>query len=95
MQCGCVAEAEELGETFFVVAPRAGEIAVLDKVEGTGVLRAAPRVGSTVPVHATAGGKLCLSFAPDEVRPVGSEHQVDLLFARPDPRWKHAPNQGG
>jgi DNA-binding IclR family transcriptional regulator len=60
-------EAEALGETFFLVGQRAHEIVVLDKVEGTGFLRAAPRVGSTVPVHATAVGKLFLAFAPGEV----------------------------
>src|SRR5512139_554622 len=41
-------EAARLGETCFVVAARAGALTVLDKVEGTGVLRAAPRVGSTI-----------------------------------------------
>jgi DNA-binding IclR family transcriptional regulator len=60
-------EAEALGETFFLVGQRAQEIVVLDKVEGTGFLRAAPRVGSSVPVHATAVGKLYLAFAPTQV----------------------------
>jgi DNA-binding IclR family transcriptional regulator len=60
-------EAEALGETFFLVGQRAQEIVVLDKVEGTGFLRAAPRVGSTVPVHATAVGKLYLAFASTQV----------------------------
>ena len=60
-------EAEALGETFFLVGQRAGEIVVLDKAEGTGFLRAAPRVGSTVPIHATAVGKLFLAFASDRV----------------------------
>ncbi len=60
-------EAENLGETFFLVGLRAQEIVVLDKVEGTGFLRAAPRIGSTVPLHATAVGKLYLAFAPGEV----------------------------
>ena len=60
-------EAEALGETFFLVGQRAQEIVVLDKVEGTGFLRAAPRVGSTVPVHATAVGKLYLAFAPSMI----------------------------
>ena len=59
--------AEALGETFFLVAARAGQLVVLDKAEGTGFLRAAPRVGSTVPVHATAVGKLQLALAPDEL----------------------------
>ena len=35
---------------------------MLDKAEGTGLLRASPQVGSTVPVHATAVGKLFLAF---------------------------------
>ena len=56
-------EAEALGETAFLVSARAGRLVVLDKVEGTGFLRAAPRIGSSVPVHATAVGKLHLAFA--------------------------------
>ena len=59
--------AEAVGETFFLVGARAGALVVLDKAEGTGFMRAAPRVGSTVPVHATAVGKLYLAYAPDEV----------------------------
>ncbi len=65
------AEAEALGETFFLVAVRAGRPVVLDKVEGTGFLRAAPRVGQAVPVHATAVGKLCLAFGGGVARPRG------------------------
>jgi len=61
------AEAEAIGETLFLAAARAGRIVVLDKAEGTGFLRAAPRVGSEVPVHATAVGKLYLAFAPEMV----------------------------
>jgi DNA-binding IclR family transcriptional regulator len=61
------AEAEALGETVFLVAARAGRLVVLDKAEGTGFLRAAPRVGSSVPPHATAVGKLFLAFAPELV----------------------------
>jgi DNA-binding IclR family transcriptional regulator len=56
------AEAHELGETVFLVVARAGQIIVLDKAEGSGFLRAAPRVGAAVPVHATAVGKLYLAF---------------------------------
>jgi DNA-binding IclR family transcriptional regulator len=59
--------AHSLGETFFLVAARAGRLVVLDKVEGTGFLRAAPRVGGTVPVHATAVGKLFLAFGGDAI----------------------------
>jgi IclR family transcriptional regulator, acetate operon repressor len=59
--------ARELGETFFLVSARAGALTVLDKVEGTGMLRAAPRVGEEVPLEGTASGKLYLAFAPEHV----------------------------
>ncbi len=61
------AAAEELGETFFLVVARAGRLTVLEKAEGSGFLRAAPRLGATVPVHATAAGKLYLAHAPELV----------------------------
>ena len=57
-------QAAVIGETFFLVVARAGRLVVLDKVEGNGFLRAAPQIGSMVPVHATAVGKLYLAFAP-------------------------------
>lgn len=63
------AEASQLGETVFLVAARAGLLVVLDKAEGTGFLRAAPRIGSSVPVHATAAGKLFLAFGPEQLLP--------------------------
>jgi DNA-binding IclR family transcriptional regulator len=59
--------ARSLGETCFLVAARAEQLVVLDKAEGTGFLRAAPTVGASVPVHATAVGKLFLAFAPGAV----------------------------
>ena len=59
--------AAELGETFFLVVARAGRLVVLEKAEGNGFLRAAPRLGANVPVHATAVGKLYLAFAPELV----------------------------
>ncbi|MCB1747098.1 MAG: IclR family transcriptional regulator [Gammaproteobacteria bacterium] len=61
------AAAHELGETFFLVVARGGRLVVLEKAEGDGFLRAAPRLGSSVPVHATAVGKLYLAHAPDAV----------------------------
>ena len=61
------AEADALGETVFLVGARGDRLVVLDKVEGTGFLRAAPQVGSSVPVHATAVGKLFLAHAGDEI----------------------------
>jgi len=60
--------AESLGETIFLSGARAGRLYVLDKQEGTGFLRAAPRVGSEIPAHATAIGKLYLAYAPGELR---------------------------
>ena len=66
-------EALALGETVFLVAARAGRLVVLDKVEGTGFLRAAPRVGAVVPAHATAVGKLFLAFAPDQLEALADE----------------------
>ena len=68
-------EAEALGETVFLTAVRGGELAVLAKAEGTGFLRAAPQVGSTVPVHATAVGKLQRAFAPGELRAPGAPRE--------------------
>ncbi len=67
------AAAAELGETVFLAGLRGGQLVVLDKAEGSGFLRAAPRIGETVPLHATAVGKLALAFAPDEVALGGAE----------------------
>jgi IclR family transcriptional regulator, acetate operon repressor len=59
--------ARTFGETFFLVGARAGRLVVLDKVEGTGLLRAAPTVGSEVPVDVTATGRLFLGLSPDSL----------------------------
>lgn len=61
------AQARASGETLFLAAARGGRIVVLDKVEGTGFLRASPRVGEEVPVAVTATGRLHLAFAPESV----------------------------
>ena len=60
-------EAAETGETLFLAGARGGRLVVLDKAEGTGFLRAAPRIGSEVPVHATAVGKLHRVFDPESI----------------------------
>lgn len=60
-------ESEATGETAFLTVARHGRIVVLDKREGGAFLRVAPTIGSEVPVHATAVGKLHLAFAPDSV----------------------------
>jgi DNA-binding IclR family transcriptional regulator len=61
------AESQTHDETMFLTAARGGRIVVLDKVEGVNVLRVSPQVGSEVPVHATAAGKLYAAFAPDRI----------------------------
>ncbi len=65
------AQSEALAETLFVVSDRAGRLVVLDKVEGPGFLRAAPRIGAEVPAHATAVGILYLAHAPERLAPLG------------------------
>lgn len=55
-------ESAATGETVFLVAMRVRRLVVLDKAEGKQLLRASPQVGSTVPVHATAVGKLFLAL---------------------------------
>lgn len=52
------AKAAALDETVFVVAMRRQTLRVLDKVEGSGFLRAAPGVGDVIPSDVTAAGKL-------------------------------------
>jgi DNA-binding IclR family transcriptional regulator len=58
------AEARASGESVFLAAARGGRIVVLDKVDGTGFLRAAPRVGEEVPIVGTATGRLHVALAP-------------------------------
>lgn len=65
--------AAEFGETVFFAGLRGRRLVVLDKAEGTGFLRASPRVGEAVPIHATAVGKLALAFAPDLVSLGGAD----------------------
>jgi len=57
--------ATTLGETCFLVVRRGDQLIVLHKVEGSGFLRASPHVGSAVPVHATAAGRVFLAFSTD------------------------------
>jgi len=60
-------ESHATGETAFLTVARHRRIIVLDKREGAAVLRVAPGIGSEVPVHATAVGKLHLAFAPETI----------------------------
>lgn len=62
-------EAADFGETFFLVAARAGRLLVLEKAEGNGVLRVSPAIGSEIPARATAVGKLYMAHAPHLLGP--------------------------
>lgn len=75
-------QADAVGETFFLVVARADHLVVLDKVEGNGFLRAAPRVGSSVPVHATAAGKLYLAYAPQRFEADWSASEARVAFTQ-------------
>lgn len=77
-------EAERIGETMFLAGARAGRVLVLDKCEGQGFLRAAPRVGAEIPAHATAVGKIHLAFAPEQVN-VEAELAAYTEHTRADP----------
>jgi DNA-binding IclR family transcriptional regulator len=70
------AEVAELGETVFVVGLRRGRLRVLEKLEGTGFLRAAPGVGDVIPSDVTAVGKLYRVFGGRAE--LGSESAVAL-----------------
>jgi DNA-binding IclR family transcriptional regulator len=73
-------EAAEFGETFFLVAARAGRLLVLEKAEGTGLLRVSPPIGSEIPVQATAVGKLYMAHGPELLSPTAptrfTEHTI-------------------
>jgi len=61
--------ARALSETVFLCGARGSRVVVLDKAEGTGFLRAAPEVGSRIPAHATAVGRLFLAHGAEGVDP--------------------------
>jgi DNA-binding IclR family transcriptional regulator len=61
-------ESAATGETAFLTVARNLRIIVVEKAEGAALLRVAPPIGSEVPLHATAVGKLQLAFGPDRVR---------------------------
>lgn len=61
--------AAALGETFFLVVRRGDQLLVVSKAEGSGFLRASPNVGTVVPLHATAVGRVFLAFSSDLALP--------------------------
>lgn len=87
-------EVERFNETFFLVAARAGRLFVLDKVEGTGLLRAAPNVGTEVPIETTASGRLYLGLAPGTLRESAETRGVSKLGIERAVRQGYDLNQG-
>jgi IclR family transcriptional regulator, acetate operon repressor len=87
-------EALAFGETFFLVGARAGRMFVLDKVEGTGLLRAAPSVGTEVPVDCTASGRLYLGLAPGVLRDSAEARRVPRRAIERSVAQGHDLNQG-
>lgn len=74
------AEAAHFAETVFLVGLRQARLRVLDKVEGTGFLRAAPGIGDIVPPRVTAAGKLYAVFGDETWSTVDP---MDPLDTRP------------
>jgi DNA-binding IclR family transcriptional regulator len=72
-------EAEELGETVFLVGRRHGQLRVLDKVEGSAFLRAAPGIGDTIPDDVTAAGKLYRLHEPGVLPDLASREARTIL----------------
>jgi DNA-binding IclR family transcriptional regulator len=74
-------EAARLGETVFVVGLRHGQLRVLDKVEGSGFLRAAPAVGDLIPDDVTAVGKLYRTFGDTDRQEIGAARPIPVVSA--------------
>jgi len=70
----------DVGETCNLAMLRKGEVVYLDRVEAEWPLRLHLPVGSTVPPHCSASGKLLLAFLPPEERDA-------LLQVLPLPRY--------
>lgn len=73
-------ESTALGETVFLVGLRHGQLRVLDKMEGSGFLRAAPGIGDVVPADVTAVGKLYRVFG--EATWLREDSAIDVAHAQ-------------
>ena len=56
--------AQDIGETVFLGMLAQDQVLVVDKVEHGQVLRVSPALGTVLPLHRTALGKLLLAFRP-------------------------------
>ena len=59
----------ELGETAHLAVLRGARVLFIDGVESSLILRAAARVGHSLPAHATASGNVLLAALPGEALP--------------------------
>jgi DNA-binding IclR family transcriptional regulator len=57
---------EQVGETVHLLVLRGRDSLFIDAVEGTDPLRVTSRIGTIVPAHTTAGGRLLLAQLPAE-----------------------------
>ena len=85
---------ERIGETLFVVADQGGTLRVLDKCEGGGLLRASPRIGSSIPVHCTAVGRFHMGYLPDVYPPADIAARYELSLREVGEKVERAMERG-
>jgi DNA-binding IclR family transcriptional regulator len=73
----------EVGETVHLVVLNGTQVLFTDCVEGNRALRAGSRVGTRLPAHCTAGGKVLLAELPDDqIRELYRDEELEQLTPR-------------
>ena len=73
----------EVGETVHLVMLNGTQVLFTDCVEGNRALRAGSRVGTRLPAHCTAGGKVLLAELPaDRIRELYRDEELEQLTSR-------------
>jgi DNA-binding IclR family transcriptional regulator len=73
----------EVGETVHLVVLNGTQVLFTDCVEGNRALRAGSRVGTRLPAHCTAGGKVLLAELPDDqIRQLYRDKELEQLTSR-------------
>ncbi len=73
----------EVGETVHLVTLNGTQVLFTDCVEGNRALRAGSRVGSRLPAHCTAGGKVLLAeLSDDQIRELYRDEELEQLTPR-------------
>jgi DNA-binding IclR family transcriptional regulator len=73
----------EVGETVHLVMLNGTQVLFTDCAEGTRALRAGSRVGTRLPAHCTAGGKVLLAELPDgQIRELFRDEELEQLTPR-------------